>query len=105
MADIRELNQIDTFVRALLANGPARARVLGVLRQPGGVGERASELRGMLRGNREVGLPRLSSAAAHDLVVAFDQITARNPGIVDVWAGELEPISIPASLSPAVFFS
>ncbi len=105
MPDIRELNQIDTFVRALLANGAARARVIGVLRQPGSVGERASELRGALRRNRDDGLPRLSGAAAHDLVVAFDQITARHPGIADVWAGDLEPISIPSSLSPAVFFS
>lgn len=105
MADIRDLEGIDRFVRALLADSASRRRVLAVLQRPTSVEERALALRADLRLLRgSVSLPRLTHGNAVTLVRAFDVIRARSPQVIDA----LDADSLPRLESPLdqiAFFS
>lgn len=105
MADIRDLEGIDRFVRALLADSASRRRVLAVLQRPTSVEERALALRADLRLLRgSVSLPRLTHGNAVTLVRAFDVIRARNPQVIDALGGDQLP-AIDPTLGAIMFAS
>jgi hypothetical protein len=105
VANFRELEGIDRFVRAILPLPDVRRRVLSVLVERTPTERRAEALRAELRRLRpEVTVPRLTEADAAALVRAFDRLHERNPDLAREFSRDELP-RIPAPFDDVVMVS